>query len=279
MISARCTRHRPVNATSSGCCAHHSRQRRGPLVGATDVEHLLAARDHAAVDDARDDRRELAGDRRDHRLVEQREPVPHAPVLHEHLALRVEREREQVGVAELLADLRGLRGRDRGSFEVPVRLVLEAERQQQIAVLDALVVLTLEQSLRTGEPPCAPRDLAANHERHPDPEGAAHGGEAIVRAQVRMVSALEEGVRLVVAAEHVRRGREPPQVVGRERCFAIGPFERPVRIAPRPPRIPLAAAVDELGRARAFFRCLLVARSGGVPGHARTLAVVVSRLR
>ena len=72
-ISARWVRHRPVKATMSGCCSHqrvsaavHSWARRR-FVG------LLAAEDHAAVDDAADDRRQLA------RASPRASPRPAAP--------------------------------------------------------------------------------------------------------------------------------------------------------------------------------------------------------
>ena len=48
-------------------------QRVGPLLGAPQLERLLAARDHAAVDDAGDDRRDLVGGDADHRLVQEPE--------------------------------------------------------------------------------------------------------------------------------------------------------------------------------------------------------------
>ena len=66
---------------------------------------LLAAVDHAAVDEAGGDRRQLAGDGGQHRLVEQRETLVDAAQPDEAVALLVHGEREQVGVAEAAADL------------------------------------------------------------------------------------------------------------------------------------------------------------------------------
>ena len=56
----------------SGCDSHQRVERRGPLLRATQVEHRLAGLDDRAVDDPGRDRRDLAGDHRRHRLVEQR---------------------------------------------------------------------------------------------------------------------------------------------------------------------------------------------------------------
>ena len=55
------------------------RERSRPLARAAHLVHLLAREDHPAVDDPGDDRRELLGGDRDHRLVEQREALLHAP--------------------------------------------------------------------------------------------------------------------------------------------------------------------------------------------------------
>ena len=48
-----------------------TRQRISPLTGATWLERLFAARNHAAVDDAAQHRRHLSRGDRDHGLVEQ----------------------------------------------------------------------------------------------------------------------------------------------------------------------------------------------------------------
>ena len=128
----------------------------GPLLRAADLIRVLAGEDHAAVDDAGDDRRELAGGDRHHRLVEQPQALLDAPAPDQDVALLVGGEREQVRVAEALADRRGLGGGRGGRLEVAARLLLEDDRQQQVAALDAVVVaLLVEQPLGAAEPAAA----------------------------------------------------------------------------------------------------------------------------
>ena len=76
------------------------------------------------------------------------------------MALSVDREGEQVTVAEALTDPNGLPGDRRRCCEVSGGLVLEHRGQKQIAVLGALG-LVLEEPLRASEPACRRADLAA----------------------------------------------------------------------------------------------------------------------
>ena len=66
----------PGEGDQVGLALAPARQRGGPLLGAPHLVRVLAGEDHAAVDDPGDDRRELAGGHRHHRLVEQRRGPP-----------------------------------------------------------------------------------------------------------------------------------------------------------------------------------------------------------
>ena len=74
-------------------------QRSRPLPRATYLEHRLAGEDDAAVDETFDERRHLSRGHRDHRLVEQHEAFLHAARLHQHLALAMKCQSEQIRVA------------------------------------------------------------------------------------------------------------------------------------------------------------------------------------
>ena len=104
----------------------------------------------------------------------------HPTVLDQHVALGVDREREEVAIAETLAELDSLSGDRRRRSEVPGRLLLEDARQEQIAALGALA-LGCDESLRAAEPACRGTDLAAGGEVQDDPGGAAN------RAKLRSV--------------------------------------------------------------------------------------------
>ena len=86
-------------------------QRIGPLAGAAHVVRVLTERDRVAVDDAGDDRRQLA--RRDghHGLVHQPEALLRPALPHQGVALPHPRDRDEVRIAVALADRGSLRRR------------------------------------------------------------------------------------------------------------------------------------------------------------------------
>ncbi len=190
-----------MNATISGCSAHQSAERSRPLARAPHLVHLLAGEDDAAVDDPGDDRRELLGGDRDHGLVEQGETFAHPSVLDQHVALAVDREREEVAVAEALADANGLLCGRGCRGEVSGGLVLEHRRQEQVAALGALA-LVLEEPLCAAEPARRRADLAAGGEVQADPHRAADRAKRLPVLEIPLMRALEPRDRLVVAAEH-----------------------------------------------------------------------------
>ena len=131
-------------------------ERGGPLPGAADLVGVLTGQDHAAVDDPRDDRGELACGDSHHRLVESPRPSLGARP-DQDVALLVGGEREQVRVAEALADRRRLAGGGSGRLEVAVGLLLEDDWQQQIAALDAVASFpSSSRWARPSQPPARP---------------------------------------------------------------------------------------------------------------------------
>ena len=122
---------RPVHQAAAGEGDHLRlqrppvRERPRPLSRPRYLVHLLARENHAAVDDPRDDRRELLRGHGEHAFVEKREAVAHPTVLDQHVALGMDREREEVAIAETLTELDRLFGDRRGRGEVPGRLLLE----------------------------------------------------------------------------------------------------------------------------------------------------------
>ena len=113
-ISARCTRHCPVNVTMSGCSAHQASSAAVHSRCPAQVGDLLAGVDHRAV--------EVAGDRRPH-LARRRPrpsprpaaPCPRAPgPLDEGSPVEVRAERQQVGVTDPCPDVGSAGGRGPG---------------------------------------------------------------------------------------------------------------------------------------------------------------------
>ncbi len=219
-------------------------ERVGPLAGAAQLEHLLAAGDHAAVDEPGGDRRELARGGRQHRLVEQAETGLRAPLADQGEALLVDGERQQVRLTEALGDRCGLlRGR--------VRLAGVRAQQdggdEQVAPLHAVAPLAVEQPVAAAEPAGGAAHLAPRQEVDADPERAAHGGRDLAVLQVEVVGASERRPERLVAAEHVVGGGQPLEILGAQRHDAVGALEGRRGVRPRVPGVGLAPAVEVVG--------------------------------
>jgi hypothetical protein len=173
-----------------------------------------------------------------------RRPSATCPRPDQQLARVLGGEREQVGVAEALADRHGFGAeRDRGVV-IARRHVGEDLRQQQEPALDAVALLALQQPLRAAEPAGRATHLAAQDEVHADPERAAHGPQSLAVIEVRLVRALERGRLVVVAPEHVGRRRELLEILGRQR---IRGRERVEALLPGSPRVGVAAPFEVIG--------------------------------
>ncbi len=209
------------------------RQGERPLPRASHLEDLLAREDDSAVDDADDERGQLSRRHRDHRLVEQRQAFAYAPASYEHVALGVQSHREQVAVAEPLADASGLAGDGRGGFELRGGFVLEDDRNQQIAVLSRFLRFLVEEPLCSSQPAARRAHRTPIGEVHPDPRRGAHRAQRLAPLQVLVVGSLEDSDALVVAPKHPGRGREQLEILRSQRRDRVSSGERLDRLEPR----------------------------------------------
>ena len=129
-----------MNATISRLERPPVPERPCPLARPTHLVDLLARKDDSAVDDPRDEGRQLLGRDGDHRLVQEREPFAYLAVPDQHVALLVDREREQIAIAESLADANCLLRYGGCGGEVSGGLVLEHRRQEQVPALGAVAL-------------------------------------------------------------------------------------------------------------------------------------------
>ena len=230
------------------------RQRRRPLPRPTQLVRILAGEDHAAVDDAAHDRRQLAACHRYHRLVEQAQPLFDAVELDEQMPLGVHGEREQVAVAEALPVRRRL-GRELHRLVVrPHALPLEHDGDQQIAPLDTLASVTLDEPLRPAEPAAGLPHLAYVEEVHAEPERRPCSGQESTRVQMLAMDSLADRRVLVVPAEHVGRRRQEVEVLNGEGRRRVRLREQAVGLLPRPPRVAHAASLEMVPHVREYLR-------------------------
>jgi hypothetical protein len=126
-------------------------ERVGPLLRAAHVVQLDARVDDAAVDDAGDDRHQLAGSDGDHHLVEERQAVGCLSEANQRTAAALAREVHDIDVAEPFADVLDIgEGRHRAG-EITAGDLLEGVRQQDVAALDAVVLILIEQTGGRGQ--------------------------------------------------------------------------------------------------------------------------------
>ena len=89
--------------------AHHTMRRmRRPLLCAAQIEKIMTGAEDAAVDDARNDRMDLAAGDAHHDLVEDREALRRLVLEEQHTSLSMTREGKQVAIFESRANLCGL---------------------------------------------------------------------------------------------------------------------------------------------------------------------------
>ena len=162
----------------------------------------------------------------------------------ESVALFHERHRHEVRVPEPLADLRSLGGRCMGSAELALHGLLDEGRDQEIAPLDALAILPLDQALPASEPSPGGRGLPEEEEVVSDPPRASGRVGRVARFTECVVGLLERAAVLVVEAEHVCRARQQLEVFWFERLVPVRARERFERLRPRPVRVGPATLLE-----------------------------------
>jgi hypothetical protein len=134
--------------------------------------------------------------------------------------LRLYGEGEQISIAEALPDLGGGVRSGTCGLVVTTGLVLKHERQQQIALLDALTPLSFDQPPRAAEPACPTAHLSPGGQMHAHPERAVGGTQCFASVEVEVIGTLQ-AAHVVIAAEHVSRSREQFEVLRSERSRLI----------------------------------------------------------
>ena len=83
-----------------GMCIAPRGQRGGPLFCAAQIEAIVTRAEHAAVDDARDDRVDLAAGDAHHHFVEHREALRDLVLAEQHASLSMTCEGEHIAILE-----------------------------------------------------------------------------------------------------------------------------------------------------------------------------------
>ena len=102
-------------------------------------------------------------------------------------------------------------------------LGLEPDGYQEIAALDAVTTLPVEQPVAAAEPAVRTGGLPAHEQVVPDPPGAARGAGNVAGIQVAVMGTLEAADVVVVATEHVRRPGQQLQVLRLQEIVLVRP--------------------------------------------------------
>jgi hypothetical protein len=152
-----------------------------------------------------------------------------------------QRERHQVGVGDAPAD-RGRTGRRLPRCRVVTgHRVPHRDREQQVAVLGALL-LVLDQAVGAGEPTACLRELTPVDQVEGHPERAARRPPRVAALGMALLRAPQRPQAVLDVAEEVRGGRQQLQILPGQRGRPVGRRQRGVGVRPRQPPGGLAAA-------------------------------------
>ena len=219
-------------------------ERGRPLARALDRVDALAARDHAAIDEAGEDRRELARGRHQHALVQQRHAALDLPQADQRPPLDVAAERREIRVAGPIADPRRLDRHGEGVVEPPRHLVAEGDRQQQESPFGAFGRFAVDEALRAPEPAVGAPRLAQGHRPKADPEGRPRRRPRRPFAKTDLVDPLRRLQERFAVPGELRRKGHPIEILDAKRGRLIGRHQARVGGGPVVPLVLLAPALQ-----------------------------------
>jgi hypothetical protein len=111
---------------------------------------------------------------------------------------------DQVWFPEALTDLGGTGRSDVRGFMITGGEMLLRDRQQQVALLDAITLSAFQQSLRTGEPSGRAARRSSKEKMQTQPEGAAGSAHAFASIQMCMMGAIKRTQVIIVPSDQIR---------------------------------------------------------------------------
>src|SRR5688500_4597535 len=186
----------------------------GPFAGTPCVEHLQRRFDDTTVDVAREDRGYLTSFEGNHRFVEERNALAYATRAHESAAHSMPRHDEQVRLSEAAAEVGCLREYAGGTGHVPFHDATHRFRKQDVALLDAVMLLLVEKSLRPLYPPGATYAFPSVQQIDAEPNCATSGSRHVSTGEVGAVRASPQVRALHHSSREIRRGGVYLEIVG-----------------------------------------------------------------
>ncbi len=209
-------------------------ERHGPLVGAAQIEGLLAGFEDDAIDVAGEKRGDLAGNHRDHGFVEQRHTLGKVPQSNQCAPAARTRKRREITIAEPAGDLGRLRERGVACCRIALHDALNRGRNEQVPAHDAVEVRLVQDAFGSGEPSRRWRDGAALQQFESEPGCGSSGAFAVPSLEECLMKAREEALALGIASQEVGCRCKPFEILGFKRGLTVSGFEEPIRFSPRP---------------------------------------------
>jgi hypothetical protein len=208
------------------------RQRVRPLASASDIRQVPARREHAAVNDAGNDRRYLTGRNRNHHLIEQPDPAFDVAKLDKRSAEALPRQVGQIDIAESLADPGRFRELRAGVVDVGRHQRLPRCRQQQMAALGARLAAFIQQPRGTGDPARCLCGVSGRHRNRRDPRGDTASLPELSAVDEALLRANQRRETFRVLANQVGRHGQLEQLFRVQRRGTIEFLETFVRFLP-----------------------------------------------
>ena len=191
-----------------------ARKRRSPFANALQRKDAMATGDRGAIDDASHDRRQLARGGGHHGLIQQRKTTIDLTLDQQRAPLQIAPERNQVGFCKALADLHCASGTFLGFGRLARTQMSLPGRQQEIALLDTILRVKLDQALRPAEPATGPGRLAPREQSKAQPERGTcrqRGSRPYRDAPDTRAPALPTSLHRVPSAPPTRRADAGPR--------------------------------------------------------------------
>ena len=156
--------------------------------------------------------------------------------------------RQDVGIAKLLAEHDCLPETLAGALDMPVAHCQQAGNDQAVSLFDARRIAVLEEPLRTTEPAGSLGHLAGEKHGEAEPEAPARRPFRLTPVDENVVHARPEGGCTRILADEICRRREPFQIIRFERHVIVCSGQVLVRLSPLPPSERLPTPGDQVGR-------------------------------
>jgi hypothetical protein len=153
----------------------------------------------------------------------------------------MQRQRQQIGVADASADARRASSNRRCVFMVTGSRSLDRSRKQQQAMLGAFWLHVLKHSVRPREPTTGLREIPFEKQSERHPEQAPRRSPRITGCDVSTVGALQSLATLIHMTEEICRRCQQLEILPRQRTRRVGIRKRLVGVGPREPAPSLTA--------------------------------------